>query len=183
MSLLGKSINGFVGAFFLVAAFALASTGVVAQQAQGGEAFCTALLSEHPEGGQGLVSEVKNLVAAAPDVAGDIIGCAAGASKAQSSAIGSGLSKAVAGLKNTNPELADKIAALVAGSDNSQLVAGYSGGEAEEATAAIDDGGAGAGDGGSAPGGAPGFGGGPAAPVLTVGSSGSGTGGGTVSPN
>ncbi len=182
MLLLKKSIGRFARSSFFLAAFVLVSagvspTGAFAQQ-EGGAEFCSALLSGNPQGGEGLEAEVRNLVAAAPDVAEDIIGCAAQANNAQAGAIGRGLSKAVAGLKEVNPELADKIAALVAGSDNAQLLAGYAGGEGEEATAAIaEDGETGAGD-------APdGFTGGPAAPVLTVGSSGSGTGGGAVSPN
>ncbi len=174
-------IVGASAAFFLCSPLSLVSSFAQDTDAE----FCTSLLGEHPKGGAGLTAEVRNLVAAAPDVAESVLGCAGSANKAQAKALGAGLAKVVAGLKKTNPALADKIAALVAGSDNKALKTAYLNGDGGEAPAAI-DGGAGADDAVADAGGAEApvtFGGGPAAPVLTVGSSGGGTGGGTVSPN
>jgi hypothetical protein len=168
---------GVFSAFFLL--FAISITSLHAQDAD----FCAALLSEHPNGGAGLKTEVLNLVAAAPEVVEDVLKCAGSANKAQAQALGAGLAEVVEGLKETNPEQADRIAALVAGSESEVLKTAYAGGDSDEATAAIPGDGEGGGD--AAPAGdAPAtFGGGPAAPTLIVGSSGGGTGGGTVSPN
>jgi hypothetical protein len=178
MSFLQKVENGLAAGLFILFVSISISTPAAAQ----GGGFCAALLSGNPQGGAALEAEVSNLIAAAPDAAGDVVACAAQANKEQSASIGAGLSSVVAGLKQTNPELADQIAALVAASGNTQLIAGYSGGDGNEATAAIpgDQGDGAQND--SAATTQVGISG-PTVSSLSVGSSGGGSGGGAVSPN
>ncbi len=170
------ALIGTVGVLGLCATGALFPS--FAQDAESN--FCSQLLTAHPDGGGNLTAEVQALVAASPDVAGDIHGCACPAEGAdvsvlpnagQSQAIGKGLANAIK--KINNPDLVDELKQMVAQSCSKDLKTAFLNNAGEE-TAAIDD--------GSGDGGAP-VGGGPAAPVLTVGSSGGGTGGGTVSPN
>lgn len=167
------------GAFFLLSGLSV-TPSFSQNAASGNNDFCEALLKAHPKGGAGLEAEVKTLVAAAPDVAEDVLGCAGGANKAQAKALGAGLAQFVADIKGSDPALADKIAALVAASDNKVLKTAFDGGDGGDQTAAIDDGGDGGADNGGTVDVAES---GPAAPTLVVGSSGGGTGGGAVSPN
>lgn len=80
--------------------------------------FCQLLLSSYPDGGKELVSEVSTLVIAAPEITSDLLGCVADANRAQVTAIGAVLAKAVLALNENDPENAAKIATLVAGSRN-----------------------------------------------------------------
>ena len=84
-----------------------------AQDAEG--SFCSQLLTAHPQGGAGLAGEVQVLVAASPDLASDIHGCACPAEGAdasalpnagQSQALGKGLANAIKKIKN--PDLVDE---------------------------------------------------------------------------
>lgn len=176
---------GAVTGLMIALAGPLASTAQAqAAQTQEDANFCAALLTAHPQGGEALTTEVKNLVAAAPDAAADIVGCTGQANKAQTQAIGRGLAQVVASIKNTNPQLADQIAELVADSGNKVLQTAYQGGTGEPATAATPgtEGGAGTPPGAGttpvtfAPTSAP-------VPILTVTPGGGGTGGGTISGN
>lgn len=171
----------------LIYALTVFPSGLHAQGAENN--FCAQLLTAHPAGGSGLRAEVQTLVAASPGVAKDIHSCACPAEGAevsvlpnagQGKAIGSGLANALKKIKN--PDVADEIKGLIAQSCSEELKTAFLKGT-EDQTAAIDEGGDGAGDDGGATA-APGFGPiGRRAPTLAVNPGGNGTGGGAVSPN
>jgi hypothetical protein len=70
-------------------------------------------LSEYPDGGEGLVTRIRDLATSNPSALGPLVQLLTTANSAQTSAIGTGLGQAAAALVKTNPGYAENIQSVL----------------------------------------------------------------------
>jgi hypothetical protein len=131
----------------------------------------SSLLTQNPDGGAKMVSQVANLVQSDPGALDALIALLTTANASQQSAIGAGLGQAALALAASNPELGNRIQTAIARSGVQTAIASYSGVTGNSLIGSLGTGGAGGGGGGPTGNGPPtgGTGGAGSSPTTTSG--------------